>query len=119
MKVLFRKDGRKHFAVLKTVLGILFGLVSGYLIFAITYHQLGKMDNLAIVENGGVLVALFAIVGFIGKRKTKDLFYKNMLTKLIKVSLTITTSTSRILILSGHLLKMLMMIYMEIHGTGW
>ena len=92
VKGLFKKDGKRNFTVLKTVLGVLFGLASGYFVFAIAYHQLGKMDNLAILENGGILVILFAVVGFIGKRKGNDVVYKNMLIRTAVFAVAIACS---------------------------
>lgn len=82
IRSLRRKDVRASFLWHHLVTGFLFGLFNAYAVFSITYHLLGKMDRLALVENCGIFLVLFGAIAFWGVRKEPEGFYRQLLIRM-------------------------------------
>jgi len=87
-----RKEIRAVFRWHHVVNGVLFGLFNAYAVFSITFNLLGKMDNLALVENCGIFLVLFGAISFWGVRVNPDGFYRRLLIRIAILSAWIITA---------------------------
>lgn len=72
--------------------GYLFGVLSAYCVFGLTYHSLKRMDSIALVENCGIFLLLFAIYDLLRFRKSRDAFYRQMLIRIAVFAVLICIS---------------------------
>lgn len=79
LKDLGNRAIRQRFRWHHLLTGFLFGLFSAYTIYGITFHLLGSMDNIALAENCGIFLFLFAVIGIVAYRRDKDAFYRKLL----------------------------------------
>lgn len=89
---LSRREVRASFRWHHLINGVLFGLFNAYAVFSITYHLLGKMDRLALVENCGIFLVLFGAISFWGVRREPEGFYRRLLIRIGLLSAVIITA---------------------------
>ena len=92
---LANKEVRQGFKWHQVLSGILFGILSAYIVFAITYHLLGKMDSLALAENCGIFLVFFTLFSIISIKRSNSSYYKSM---LVRTGIQATVVTASLLI---------------------
>jgi hypothetical protein len=64
------------------VVGIPFGVFSGYTVFSVVYYGLGEMMGLALAENCGLGIVIFGITGGWLYRRKRSAYYRHLLQRV-------------------------------------